>query len=398
MGALIINGKIVSVYHATVTGVAIPEVSNVGLDEKGVLSWNEIDVDIDALNKYNPSVSYVVNVNGREFETYETSLKIYSYLENGANTVSVTAKIALETSKGIEIEFVKTVDIEVLVQTLPSAMLTSVAAVGTNVYMFGGHSDNGFSDEILKYDTLTETITTLSAKLPSARSEVNAVTVGTDIYLLGGSYNSSNPITEILKFDTLTETITTLEITCFGVYGASIAAVGTDIYTFGGKRLTDYKSIYKLDTVNQTYGQISTSVNQLTNSIAYSCAVAVGTDVYILGGVNYNNTTYYDTIDKYDTLTGKVTKLDITLPKAMAKASAVAIGDCIYIFGGFDGDGYFLNDIIKFDPINLTIETLGLTLPSPRNYTTAVAIDNEAYIFGGRYANNYLAEILKFTT
>mgnify|MGYP002796598331 CR=1 FL=1 len=75
---------------------------------------------------------------------------------------------------------------------------TSAAAVGTDCYVFGGSTSGGRTNQIVKFDTISQTATTLSAVLPSARSSTSAAAVGTDCYVFGGLANSG-AIAEIVK-------------------------------------------------------------------------------------------------------------------------------------------------------------------------------------------------------
>ena len=63
--------------------------------------------------------------------------------------------------------------------------------------------------------------------------------------------------------------------------GIAAAAVGTDIYLFGGNRGTNLKTIIKFSTTTNQITTLSTTLPEAANSIA---AAAVGTDIYLFGG------------------------------------------------------------------------------------------------------------------
>ena len=77
---------------------------------------------------------------------------------------------------------------------------TSAAAVGNNIYIFGGYTGNGTLNTILKFDTTTETITTLSTTLPSEVSHTSAAAVGNNIYIFGG--HGATDYDTIVKYTT----------------------------------------------------------------------------------------------------------------------------------------------------------------------------------------------------
>ena len=203
------------------------------------------------------------------------------------------------------------------------------AVVGTDIYLFGGlGSSNSYSNVIYKFDTITETITTLSTKIPYAAGYMASAVVGTDIYLFGG-YNvgySTDYSTKICKFDTKTETITTLStVLPYIVWDGGAEAIGTDIYIFFSN------AICKFDTLTQTIMQITSSL-QNARYIGDS-TVSIGTDIYIIGG-NPN----YGYIQRFDTLTQSCVYKNI-LPYKLQYMSAQVIGTTIYAFGGYESSG-----------------------------------------------------------
>lgn len=76
---------------------------------------------------------------------------------------------------------------------------TSAVAVGTNCYMFGGGNNSlKYSSDIIKLDTVSQTITKLSVRLPNGRKFTSAATVGTNCYVFGGS-NSGGNLSDVVK-------------------------------------------------------------------------------------------------------------------------------------------------------------------------------------------------------
>ena len=218
--------------------------------------------------------------------------------------------------------------------TLPSSKSSaSAAAVGTNCYVFGGPE----LSDIIKFDTVSQTVTKLSAVLPTKRRLTSAAAVGTNCYVFGGIYlyssNTTKTLPDIVKFDTVSQTVTKLSVALPSkrlLTGA--AAVGTNCYVFGGSTYenSDYLSdIIKFDTVSQTVTKLSAVLPTKRHNIS---AAVVGTNCYVFGGYDGN---YLSDIVKFDTVSQTVTKLSVALPSTRRATSAAAVGTNCYVFGGY---------------------------------------------------------------
>ena len=75
-----------------------------------------------------------------------------------------------------------------------------VSQVGSNVYLFGGYGVGGSRNDILKFNTETETISTLSATLPQSLFNMGVAQVGSNVYLFGGYNYGSSYLNTIYKF------------------------------------------------------------------------------------------------------------------------------------------------------------------------------------------------------
>lgn len=154
------------------------------------------------------------------------------------------------------------------------------AVVGTDVYLFGGSRNvyGAVHKDIYKYDTNTGILTKM-ASLPR-EVRVIPVTVGTDIYL----FQNESRIVYAYKYDTLTNTITSISVPTTTDYrsaeNAAVVAVGSDIYFFGSSYMY-YNRAFKYSTVTDEY--ISLADLPFT-SYRRGSAVYIGTDIYLLGG------------------------------------------------------------------------------------------------------------------
>ena len=73
--------------------VEIPQVSNLAIDEDGILTF---DIpDYSELEQYNPTISYIININDNVIETSGNSASVKEYATEGENNVVVITKVAI---------------------------------------------------------------------------------------------------------------------------------------------------------------------------------------------------------------------------------------------------------------------------------------------------------------
>lgn len=263
------------------------------------------------------------------------------------------------------------------------------AAVGTKVYLFGGYS-GGYKNTIYEFDTASNTLTTLSATLPTATYSMCCATVGTKIYAFGGKPGSGVYSNKIYEFDTTTKTIKTLSTTLpTALMEMSCAAVGTKIYLFGGQNGTFMNTICVFDTTNNSITTLSTTLPTAASGI---CCAAVGAKVYLLGGsISALGTS--KTINVFDTTDNTITTLPTTLPSNMGNAGCAAIGTKIYVLGIYGVFGCS-NQITEFDTKNTIVTTSSVTLPAANAKQGCAAVGGKIYLFGGSQsgAGQYILE------
>ena len=120
---------------------------------------------------------------------------------------------AIETGGGSggQVKFIHT--LELIGTKLPSSQTQYMgsASVGDNIYLFGGQNNTSSTtriSSILKFNTITEELTTLSTTLPDRTMNIRCCSIGTKIYLFGGQlYSGSVMEKKIYIFDTETETL-----------------------------------------------------------------------------------------------------------------------------------------------------------------------------------------------
>lgn len=87
---------------------------------------------------------------------------------------------------------------------------------GDRIYVFGGWKESGYSRRILEYDPSNDTLEELDVQLPTTRHHLGAVATPRSIYLFGGqgNYTTTCPermCTDILRFDPVNRSVTTID-------------------------------------------------------------------------------------------------------------------------------------------------------------------------------------------
>lgn len=218
------------------------------------------------------------------------------------------------------------------IATLPvGARYIGVAAVGENIYLFGGDKSGGYLNTIHVYSVETGTLTTLEQTLPYACGRICAEAVGNKIYLLGGEAASSNKeivSTQVLRFDTETYEIASCEPLPSETEWTKSSVVGRTIYLFGG----DNKNmILRFDSDTEKCTELSETLP--TNLYGMPCTEYKGKILLFGGAISYNNSTFSRSILLFDAATEKITIIG-TLTINILDAICETVGDEIYILGG----------------------------------------------------------------
>ena len=177
----------------------------------------------------------------------------------------------------------------------------------------------------------------------------------------------------------------------------SCAAIGTDIYLFGGinciswydgREATD--KIYKYNTLT---GTLSDTGVFLPHPCCEMGCCAYGGVIYLFGGTSTaGNLTLpgrpasqvYDTILVFDPALGSVTDTGVHLPAPMAGLSPVLLEDRIYCLSGYSDNRTVLHkEVFYYDPIGNTVETTEGVYPEDTTGFAVVPFDGFLYCFGG---------------
>ena len=316
--------------------IEVAPVTNITCDAYGLLTWDA--PDISALADYEPILSYLVQVNGGTvIEVNSNKYNAALFIEEGNNTVQITAKATLKTNSEAE-------------------------------------------ETTIVFSTPAATLVVLDTVVPIKLQDSTPVAIGTDIYITNAYWYNSNKY--IYKFDTITETFTQTNTQLAREMESSAFswAVGTDILIYDYNN--SYKKVYKYDTINDSISQLSTA----SDYNSYACGCAIGEDAYIFGGQSYGTK-----ILKVEGATGRCSTLSTTMPTSISSGGAAAVGTNAYIF--------IAGKIYKFNSLSNTVTTLSTTFDSSLTIYFPAAVGTNIFILGGYHSTEkYITRIYKFDT
>ena len=189
----------------------------------------------------------------------------------------------------------------------------SMVGINNDIYIFGGYDGANVLNDFYKINILNCNITTIYNNNNnllgiSKRSTMGMVAINSNIYIYGGTSNN-NALNDFYKIDTTTNNII-YNYSNFGIPSRSansMTALNNDVYIFGGYiNTTLLNDFYKINTnpFNTTTLYSNNDENNIiTNRYSHSM-VTVNNDMYIFGGNNNNGylSNFY-----------KISKTDITL-------------------------------------------------------------------------------------
>ena len=316
-----------------------------------------------------------------------------------SNSVLIGSKIYIVDRASIRVYDTENETFEANDIKLPNTLACrGVAAVGTKIYLFGGiDPDELLSYEISVFDTEDRTVSRLNTPLPHPYHSMITCVVGNKIYLIGGYMNklssdySELNCQEVNVFDCDTEVITTLD-SKLSPWRTDVAAVsiGTKIYLFGGSgKNTNCIDIY--DTVNDRFYRSSAVFPSEQSNMA---AAVAGDKVYLFGGNGYYTEAPKNSIIIYDVNTDVLEVSSSIMPFYLTKIVAHAVGDRIYLLGGIGGTASRSSDSDTYSMMVYDVSDGSfriLSKPGMKQFPgPSAAVGDKIYIFGERDTNAHV--------
>jgi hypothetical protein len=166
---------------------------------------------------------------------------------------------------------------------------SSGAVIGGQDYAFGGGSPSTIATvQAIAAPGPSPSAALAAAKvvgtLPQPRSDSATVTVGTTTYVVGG-YDGTNPDPEVLATPDGT-TFASVVALAVPVRYPAVAAVGGNLYVFGGQAVTGAGAGTPVDDIQEVdpARHTATVVGHLPSPVAAAAAVLLGNQIYLAGG------------------------------------------------------------------------------------------------------------------
>ena len=232
--------------------------------------------------------------------------------------------------------------------------------------------------------------------MPTPRHDLQAVTVGRQIYAISGGGDLTSDVIEIYDVDGDAWSEGPSMRTKRGWFGALL--LDEKIYVVGGKTVTTdeekaqsgdpayyhiHDSFEVLDLPSHTWHVLE----PLSQSRAGLVAAVCGGQIYALGGNAMDNETksggpHLDRVEVYNPASGHWS-MGVPMPIGLQGPAVAAVDDRIYLTAGIGGPERRSNaKSFVFDPQTEKWESLA-PIPTPRCDPGTVVIERKIFTFGG---------------
>ena len=248
-------------------------------------------------------------------------------------------------------------------------------ALGTSLFVFGGETVSGFSNELFAIDTSNLQWTALADVTVSGRSQHGFCVMHAALFVFGG-LTANGPSNELFKYVPSTSTWVTINAANSPTprYSAGLTAVQGVLYTFGGATSTGYSmELFKCqvaeDGITGTWTQLDTAAGvqgQVAQASSGHALFSSGAYLYLFAGwrdtgslnADGSQGVYFNKLFQFHT--SKLTWSQIISTADSAKdhtpnprrdfGIALLQDSTMIVFGGSTGDvggiaGRFTNDL-----------------------------------------------------
>jgi PKD repeat protein len=278
-----------------------------------------------------------------------------------------------------------------VIDTMPTRLPTSLGwmsaeTTGARAYIFGGHTATlpyVLQSRIYEYVPDTDGLAALAATLPTPRGYMASAYDGSRyVYLFGGLVAfPASATNQVLRFDTSTLTLSTLPATLpVADLGIRAAWVAGKAYLFGGYYCGSPCPVRVFDP---GLGTVTTLVAAFPANRYASMVATDGTEIFIFGGRQAGTTTFYNDIWKFVPATSTLSSVPTVLPTRLSSGAAVYDGARYLVIGGYDASvSTDWDRILTFNPTSYAVADYPKRLPQ-RSHTMAAVWGPTGYVFGG---------------
>jgi outer membrane protein assembly factor BamB len=221
--------------------------------------------------------------------------------------------------------------------------------------------------------------------LGAALSRATAVTMGSDMFVMGGIGTNQASSAAVLRVDPAAGTVALAGALAMPTHDAASGVLNGRPYVFGGGAQHVYDAVQLVSTSGT-----STVVAHLPQPRADLSAVTVGSTVYLVGGYDGTNATR----DVLATNDGMNFRVVAPLPIGVRYPAVSALGNTIYVFGG----EWANQPTAAVQSIDLQTNRARVIaqLPEPRTQAAAFTLAGSIYIAGGNTTSGPSATVLRF--
>ncbi|MGH2753738.1 MAG: malectin domain-containing carbohydrate-binding protein, partial [Actinomycetota bacterium] len=268
-------------------------------------------------------------------------------------------------------------------QTLPSSSIDRQEVAHVQVdgrfYLAGGLATGATAVEM--YDPIAETWTTVG-QMPEALDHIQAVAIGTKIYLIGGLNNwPADDSANVYIYDTETDDFTEgAPMPNARERGAGGVAVHNGkIYYAGG--LHDGAAVNWFDVYDPVTDDWS-ALSDMPNGRDHFQAAVLNGKFYAIGGRNQAINAFVNVNQAYDFSTGQWAAGLAPLPTARGGFATAVLGDEIIVMGG-EGGGKVFSEVEAYKPSTNTWRSLAPMTTARHGIQAAVCNDGIYLAAGG---------------
>jgi len=277
-----------------------------------------------------------------------------------------------------------TESIETLTTKLPWTLEAGTAvSTGTSIYLLGGFRGGSYSDRITRFNPANATFSDETARLPFPLVGVSAVWTGTEILAFGGQTESVNNAIATVRFDPSTGTIRNgTDMPTSRAY-SPVVWTGRYAYIFGGSvGVSNIRyDVLRYDPQGESMDVVTTARMPLYTRDA--TATWDGARATLFGG-GFVAPGGGFTVMTFDPSTETLSYVNGTGFHGQASATSTQVGSYAYVFGGLEPNVGIVSRIQRFRTgSSEQVAQLPLNLTRPLALTTSAAIGDKVYIFGG---------------
>jgi len=238
-----------------------------------------------------------------------------------------------------------------IVGTLPwPAYRPQVCACDGRLYVLGGSYGIDYFSEILAFDPESGEFT-VAGQLPSGRALGGAVQAKDTIYYVGGR-DRSTYLDEVVAFDPATGESHVVAHLPTGVYSPAVTTIADRLYVIGGEHYAE-AGIARSDRILEIdlgTGAVTRTAT-LPSARSWTAAAAIGDDIYVFGG--WVGEPLDDIIRISTDSTGLEVEVVGKLERPMARHIVVTIDDHLVLIGGDIAARQRELPVIEIDPETL---------------------------------------------